>query len=147
MLLFFISTLLIQINFIAPDVQTTNWETDYALATAKAKAEDKMVFMLFTGSDWCMSCKRLRKKVLASDDFQTFADQNLVLLEIDFPRNNRNQDLEQIRQNELLAKKYNKEGAVPKIIIMQDGHKVGQIMYRGESTNAFIKKLTNLIDA
>ena len=62
------------------------WETDYEKALAKAKAENKHVFLDFTGSDWCGPCIELRKRVLSSKEFADYAAKNLVLVEIDYPQ-------------------------------------------------------------
>src|SRR6266581_5754679 len=61
------------------------WLIDLAKAQAQAKTEKKMVFMDFTGSDWCPPCKALHKNVLTSKEFEAFAKDNLVLVLVDFP--------------------------------------------------------------
>ena len=61
------------------------WLTDLPKALDKAKAENKMVLMDFTGSDWCPPCKALHKTVLTSPEFEAYAQTNLVLVEVDFP--------------------------------------------------------------
>ncbi len=40
----------------------------------------------FTGSDWCGWCKRLTKTVFSKDEFKKWAKDNVILLELDFPR-------------------------------------------------------------
>jgi protein disulfide-isomerase len=40
----------------------------------------------FTGSDWCGWCKRLTASVFSKEEFKQWADENVVLLELDFPR-------------------------------------------------------------
>ena len=40
----------------------------------------------FTGSDWGGWCKRLTASVFSKDEFKTWAEKNVVLLELDFPR-------------------------------------------------------------
>ena len=42
--------------------------------------------MFFTGSDWCGWCIRLQKEVFFKPDFVKWAKENLVLVELDFPR-------------------------------------------------------------
>ena len=56
------------------------WTTDFDKALAEAKAAKKHVFVLFTGSDWCGWCVKLRKNVLDNKKFKKFAKENLVLL-------------------------------------------------------------------
>jgi thiol-disulfide isomerase/thioredoxin len=62
------------------------WRTDYLDALKVAKAEKKVVLVDFTGSDWCGWCKKLQAEVFTQPEFQTWAAQKAVLLEIDFPR-------------------------------------------------------------
>src|SRR5260370_38449284 len=60
--------------------------TDLAAALAKAKAEQKMVLLDFTGSDWCGWCIKFNKEGLSQSAFTDYAAKNLVLVEVDFPR-------------------------------------------------------------
>jgi protein disulfide-isomerase len=62
------------------------WHTDMVKAVDKAIAENKPLFMFFTGSDWCGWCKRLQAEVFYTPEFEAWAKKNVVLLELDFPR-------------------------------------------------------------
>ena len=62
------------------------WEDNLQAALEKAKQENKAVLVNFTGSDWCIWCKRLSDEVFTQSDFKTYADKNLILVMIDFPR-------------------------------------------------------------
>ena len=53
----------------------------------KASAEHKVVLLDFTGSDWCGWCKRLKAEVFDQPEFAEFAQANLIMVEVDFPRN------------------------------------------------------------
>ncbi|WP_223551103.1 thioredoxin family protein [Aestuariivivens sp. NBU2969] len=66
--------------------QELTWHTDMTKASEIAIKENKPVMMFFTGSDWCGWCKRLQKEVFETLDFQTWAKDNVVLMELDFPR-------------------------------------------------------------
>ena len=63
-----------------------DWFVRLEPALQKARAENKKVYVLQTGSDWCGWCVRLYKDVLSSSEFKRFAKNNLVLLYLDFPR-------------------------------------------------------------
>jgi len=63
-----------------------DWLTDLQKAQAKAKTENKLVMMDFTGSDWCGWCIKLNKEVFSKPEFADYARKNLVLVEVDFPR-------------------------------------------------------------
>ena len=61
------------------------WLTDLPTAEAQAKAENKLVLMDFSGSDWCPDCIALKKKVFDTQKFQAYAATNVVLVDVDFP--------------------------------------------------------------
>jgi protein disulfide-isomerase len=44
------------------------------------------MLLFFTGSDWCGWCIRLQKEVLKTPEFASWAKQNVVLVELDYPR-------------------------------------------------------------
>src|SRR4051812_3896083 len=96
------------------------WLTDLAKAQTKAKAEKKMVFMDFTGSDWCPPCKALKKNVLSSPDFLNYAKKNLVLVEVDFPRS-KPQPEELKKANQALQEKFKIEGYPTVIVLDAEG--------------------------
>ncbi|MBK6339438.1 MAG: thioredoxin family protein [Bacteroidetes bacterium] len=62
------------------------WHTDLMKATELAQKENKSIMLFFTGSDWCGWCKRLQKEVFFMDEFKTWANKNVILVELDFPR-------------------------------------------------------------
>jgi len=66
--------------------QELTWHTDMNKASELAIEQDKPVLMFFTGSDWCGWCIRLQNQVLKTDAFKTWASENVVLVELDFPR-------------------------------------------------------------
>jgi thiol-disulfide isomerase/thioredoxin len=63
-----------------------SWMTDFEQAKAKAQAEGKDLLIDFTGSDWCGWCIRLDNEVFAFQPFYDYADENFVLVKLDFPR-------------------------------------------------------------
>lgn len=66
--------------------QELTWHTDVSKASEFAVKENKPLLMFFTGSDWCGWCVRLQKEVFFTDEFKKWANDNVVLLELDFPR-------------------------------------------------------------
>jgi|TARA_B100001540_G_scaffold53059_1_gene48050 thioredoxin-related protein len=62
------------------------WHTDLNKAIEISIESEKPLFMFFTGSDWCGWCIRLQKEVFFKPDFVKWAKENLVLVELDFPR-------------------------------------------------------------
>ena len=118
--------------------------TDLPKAQAKAKAEKKMVFMDFNGSDWCPPCKAMRKTVLNSKEFLDFAKENLVLVDVDFPHGK--QQTEELKKaNEELSQKYNIEGLPTIIVLSSDGKELKKTAgYGGQSAKDFVAELEKL---
>ncbi|RWX03657.1 thioredoxin family protein [Flavobacterium cerinum] len=62
------------------------WHTDLGKAMTISKKTKKPLFLFFTGSDWCGWCIKLQKEVFKTPEFTKWAKENVVLLELDFPR-------------------------------------------------------------
>ncbi len=65
---------------------TTAWTQDYEVARKQARATDKPILALFTGSDWCPPCKQFEKDVAYSTRFLDYVGDKVVLLKLDFPQ-------------------------------------------------------------
>merc|ERR1712174_87872 len=61
------------------------WHTDYEKARKLADSQNKKLFILFTGSDWCPPCRALKSKVLDKAIFQKKAVEDYVFVMADFP--------------------------------------------------------------
>ena len=66
--------------------QDDNWLVNVDEAYEISKKTNKPILANFTGSDWCGWCKVLRKEVFNTPEFKEWAVDNVVLLELDFPR-------------------------------------------------------------
>lgn len=62
------------------------WLVDLQEAYQLSKETGKPIMANFTGSDWCGWCKRLTANVFSKPQFKEWAEDNVVLLELDFPR-------------------------------------------------------------
>jgi thioredoxin-related protein len=85
------------------------WHTDMSKATDISIKENKPMFLFFTGSDWCGWCIRLQKEVFKTPEFIKWAKENVVLVELDFPRKN-NQSEEVKMQNAQLQQQLQVRG-------------------------------------
>ena len=56
------------------------WLNDYKKAQEEAKANNKLLLLNFTGSDWCGWCIKFDKEVWSQPQFKDYARDNLVLL-------------------------------------------------------------------
>lgn len=62
------------------------WHTDLSKASELSIKEKKPLMLFFTGSDWCGWCIRLQKEVFKTDEFTKWAKENVILVELDFPK-------------------------------------------------------------
>ena len=99
------------------------WETDYKKAQEEAKADHKLVLLNFTGSDWCGWCIQLDRTILSKPQFKDYANKNLVLVELDFPRR-KPQTVELRKQNQELAQRYQVDGFPTLVVLNGDGKTV-----------------------
>jgi len=72
---------------IQSDAET--WETDLNKAIALSYETKKPIMLFFTGSDWCGWCIRLQNEVFRTETFTKWAEENVILVELDFPRKKR----------------------------------------------------------
>jgi protein disulfide-isomerase len=119
----------------------STWLTDLPKAEAQAKTENKIVFVDFTGSDWCGWCKKFKKEVLDTPEFQAYAAKNVVLVELDYPHKKvQSDDLK--KANAALKTQYNIHGFPTLLVLDKNGREIGrQVGYSEGGPTAFIAKL------
>ena len=78
--------LLLVLGSIAVQAQELKWETNLEKATQVALKTKKQLLLFFTGSDWCGWCIRLQTEVFKTPEFKKWANDNVILVELDFPR-------------------------------------------------------------
>ena len=85
------------------------WYTDINKVYEVSAKTKKPVFAFFTGSDWCGWCHRLERNVFEKPGFKEWAAKNVILLELDFPRNKQLPE-ELAKQNSGLQQFFNVQG-------------------------------------
>ena len=130
------ATVLWQVN-----AAESTWLTDLPKAQAQAKAENKIVLMDFTGSDWCHWCIKFKKEVLDTAEFQAYAAKNVVLVELDYP-NKKVQSADLKKANAALEHQYKVDGYPTLVVLDKDGKEIGrQVGFSEGGPKAFIAKL------
>lgn len=100
-------------------LQAQEWNENFDDALKLAKQDDKPIVLVFSGSDWCAPCIRLKKNILDSEEFKTYAASHYVLYNADFPRKKNNQlSSEKTSANKSLAEKFNPKGHFPLVVVM-----------------------------
>lgn len=119
------------------------WNTSFDEARATAQAENKDILINFTGSDWCGWCIRLGQEVFQHDAFNEYAEQNFVLLELDFPRGfELEESLKQ--QNRELHSRFAVESFPTILLADEQGRAYAQTGYQPGGPSGYIEHLQSL---
>ena len=124
---------------IAFSQEKAKWYIDFEKAAQVSLQTGKPILADFTGSDWCGWCIKLKKEVFNTSQFKDWADQNVVLLELDYPRRKQqdekikkqNRELQQIFQVRgyptihIFNVKVNKENQLEFVPLGQTGYVAG----------------------
>jgi thioredoxin-related protein len=122
----------------ATDV-SVDWHLDFEEASALAKAEGKFMLLEFHGSDWCPPCIKLKKEVLTQPAFKQYASENLVLVDLDFPRRTELSD-EQKAHNQELAMRFGVQYFPTVILMSPDGEVLDQsVGFPSGGLNGFLE--------
>ena len=83
------------------NAQELTWHTDMNKATELSLKKKKPLMLFFTGSDWCGWCIKLQKEVFYTDEFKKWANDNVILVELDFPKRKQLDDKTKMQNYEL----------------------------------------------
>ena len=140
-ILFTVFSISCQINTNSSEELEKIWLTDVSQAIKQSKVSGKPIFAFFTGKEWCSWCKKLERQVLSKEKFINYAKENLVLLELDFPRSRRNLPQKQIE----LARKFNIKG-YPTVILMDSStNKIAKTGYESMSPEQYVDHVKTLL--
>ncbi|MBQ8755335.1 MAG: thioredoxin family protein [Lentisphaeria bacterium] len=125
-------------------VPDPSWYLHYDDAAAAARRDNKLIYVLRTGSDWCGWCVRLKNDVLSKPKFKQLADKHFVFLYLDFPRRVRMPDAQK-KHNDQVCRNLGLRGGFPSArVITPDGKTIGQISgYSPE--DAYVGRLEKMI--
>lgn len=121
------------------------WTDDFDKALTQAKESGKYMLVDFSGSDWCGWCKKLDKEVFSKKEFKDYAEQNLVCVLIDFPRQKPQSNKEKEANNALLEK-YGVRGFPTILLFSPQGDVAAATGYEPGGAESYIKHLQDLID-
>lgn len=118
------------------------WENDLTEAKTRAKAEGRMILLNFTASDTCEWCQRFKKEALEKSEFLEFSKRSLVLVELDYPKDEKRQSAILKQANAELKERYFVRGYPTFILLDSNGDELGrQVGYLRGGSGAFIQKL------
>lgn len=141
----FASTLTALCLFAAPAFAGgEGWTHDYEAAKKQAAEENKDMLLDFTGSDWCGWCIKLVDEVFSKDGFKSYADANLVLVELDFPRDKSKLSDETKAQNAKLKDVFGVRGYPSIYLTDSAGLPYAKTGYKRGGPDAYIAHLKEL---
>ncbi len=121
------------------------WHNNVEKALVKATKEKKQTLVYFSGSDWCKPCMELKEEVFNTKLFKEKAQKDYILVNIDFPRNQKQLSKEQVGYIEQAAEKYNRLGAFPLVLILDNKGKISTSIdgYKSETASYYINNYLN----
>jgi len=129
-------TVLLVFGSISIQAQELAWESNITKAMAVSKKTHKPMLLFFTGSDWCGWCVRLQKEVFNTPEFAKWAKQNVILVELDFPRRTPQSD-EIKKQNSELQQAFQIQG-YPTICFVNGTSKDGKVNFEGLGNTGYV---------
>ena len=115
------------------------WGVSLPEAIAEAQSTDKLILIDFTGSDWCHFCVKLKKEIFETSEFKAWASENVVLLEVDFPRGSPLPPQVQ-QQNEMLKKRYDISSYPTVLLVDVEGNIKAKMGYQnGQSPSQWVQ--------
>ena len=122
-----------------------NWSEDFPAASKRAADEQKYMLLNFTGSDWCGWCIKLDNEVFSQTAFQDYANKELVMVKIDFPRR-KQLSPGVVQQNDGLQEKYGVMGYPTILIVAPDGSTVERTGYQPGGPEAYVEHVKSIIE-
>jgi len=113
------------------------WHTNLEKAIKIAEKEDKPILMQFSGSDWCKWCIRLNEEVMFTKEFADYAKDNIVLVNLDYPRSIPQSDAVKAYNQEMLNK-YGVRGFPTVLLLDKTGKVIKQTGYQSGGPSAYI---------
>jgi hypothetical protein len=125
-----------------PSEQAPKLATAPSPNLAADTTQQEATLYVFTGSDWCRECKRLKKQVLENTAFTQLMKNHQIGIElIDFPQRKK-LDVKIAERNEFIAEKYNFDGVFPTLVLSPKQTTAFQrLYYRNENGEAFSQKI------
>lgn len=120
------------------------WTDDFEVAKKRAEAEEKDLFIVFSGTDWCGWCVRLEKDILSAPGFFEKISEAFVPVFIDIPNDaSRLSELAKT-QNRPLAERYGIRGFPTVLLADVDGDVFAQTGYTSPDAAAYLKMIAEL---
>ncbi len=119
------------------------WLTDFEEGQKVAAETNKPLLVNFTGSDWCHWCIQLKGEVFDEESF-TAVEEDYVLVELDFPKDEKIISPEQRGKNEALAHRLEVRGFPTVILFEPKGRPFARTGYHKGGPKAYLEHLDEI---
>ncbi len=121
------------------------WTSDFDAAKKQAASEKKDLLLDFTGSDWCGWCIKLDKEVFQEAAFKTGVKDKLVLVELDYPKDQSKLTDDTKAQNEKLKGEFKPKGYPTIMLCDASGKPYAQTGYQPGGPEKYLPHLAELM--
>ena len=125
-------------------VPELKWIYSIEDALKSAGEKNRTLLVNFTGSDWCSWCFRLRDEVFTRPEFIEYANNSLVLVELDYPQRKEQTD-EMKAYNRKILEKYGVRGFPTILLINKEGNEIGRTGYKQGGAAAYVEHIKSFI--
>jgi protein disulfide-isomerase len=101
------------------------WTTDFDKALAVAKADSLPIYLYFTGSSWCIWCKKMDREIHNQDAFRQKTVGKMLFVKIDLPAGSQPNEATRI-----LLDKYNVHGVPTVVLLSPNGDELARFRYQ-----------------
>ena len=127
------------------NIHHLEWQTNFENAKDASNETGKGILLLFTGSDWCPPCKRLKNEFLSDREVIELIGSNFIPVMIDFPRTfELPEDLK--AQNEKLKDEFEIRGYPTVLNCLDDSRPLGDLGFYNGNREESISNIRKMIE-
>ncbi len=108
------------------------WTTDFDTAMNMAKSERLPIYLYFTGSTWCIWCKKMDREIHNQDAFRQKTVGKFLFVKIDLPAGSQPSE-----QTKALLNTYHIQGVPSVIILSSEGKELARFRYQQMSPDHY----------
>jgi len=128
------------------EVAELEWIADFDQAVLAARAANKDLLVDFTGSDWCIWCKRLHEEVFSKPSFQAYARENFIVVALDYPNDEAIRALvPNPERNAELVETYGIQGYPTVLLMTPAGEVFGRTGYQEGGPELYTEHLAKML--
>jgi thioredoxin-related protein len=113
---------------------------DWDSAKEQSELSGKKILIILTGAEWCKPCVKMEKNVMENQQFIDYANQNLIIFEINIPRN-QNYNTKTMKDYLHLKNKYVTNALPIMILVDKNGTEILRISNNLSSLENVLEKL------